>query len=150
MMDSGIELDIEGIIQNIEEADVVTFYFPLLGKTLLVDTRCNQYVGPMVRVVPIARDSNDRLHSVRRLRPQLPRPDSITMIPWTGRVESIVTLGIWDHLLARFEDKRDAGHCRDAAVRSLEKLRRLERLEMASAILGTRYETLWPAPIEAD
>lgn len=136
MIDDGAELDLDAVRQNIAEAEVITFYFPLLGRTLLVDTRCDGNTGTLVRVVPMARDTGERLRSLRRLRPTLPRPDSITMIPWHMRVGSVVSSGVWDCVLGRVDDHPAAEAC-------LDHLRTLERSERLDAILGRRYESLW-------
>lgn len=74
MIDDGAELDLEAVCQNIAEAEVITLYFPLLGRTLLVDARCCPDTGTLVRVVSMARDTGERLGSLKRLRPTLPRP----------------------------------------------------------------------------
>ena len=147
MLDSGIELDLERVAQNIDEADVVTIYFPLLGKTLVLDTRRNEHAGPLLAVVPIARDSLDRYRSFRRLRPSFPRPESISMIPWTHRVDSLARLGIWEHLTRRvravapdpctFLETADSCFC---------ELRDLEVRELLRAVSGEQYETLWAPP----
>lgn len=146
MLDGGYELDIEIVNGNIAGAEVVTLYFPLLGKTLLVDTRVDEQLGgaaerPLVRLVPMAKSSADRFDSLRRLRPQLPRPESITMIPWHRRVDSLTGAGVWARLLDRL-DTPD-GSSRQEADRCLDRLRALEREEVRSAITGLHYSTLW-------
>jgi hypothetical protein len=82
MLDGGLELDIEAVRENIAEAEVVTLYFPFLRKTLLVDRRSTQHLGPLVRVVPMARSTTDRFESLQQMCPELPKPESITMIQW--------------------------------------------------------------------
>ena len=136
MIDDGAELDLTAVCQNIAEAEVITVYFPLIGRTLLVDARRTADVPTMVRVVPMARDTGERLRSLRRLRPMLPRPDSITMIPWQMRVQTVVTTGVWECLLRRLDDHLAAEAC-------LMQLQSLERAEQLDAILGRRYEALW-------
>lgn len=136
MIDDGAQLDLTAVVQNIAEAEVITVYFPLIGRTLLVDARCSAEVPPMVRVVPMARDTGERLRSLRRLRPMLPRPDSITMIPWQMRVQTVVSSGVWDCLLHRIADDEAAEAC-------LAELLRLERAEQLDAIFGRRYEAIW-------
>lgn len=136
MIDDGVELDFEAVCQNIAEAEVINLYFPLLGRTLLVDARCAPDTGTLVRVVPMARDTGERLRSLKRLRPTLPRPESITMIPWQMRVGSVVSTGVWACLLRRIDGQPAAEAC-------LEHLRMLERTEQLDAILGRRYEALW-------
>ena len=107
MLDGGFELDIEAVRENIAEAEVVTLYFPFLRKTLLVDTRSTERLGPMVRLVPMARSTAERFESLQRLRPELPKPESITMIPWGRRVASLRAAGVWDRLLARLSESGD-------------------------------------------
>lgn len=136
MIDSGVDLDLEAVVQNIAEADIVGLYFPTLRKTLLLDTRCTDCVPALITVTPMERDLSARLHSIRRLRPQLPRPESITMIPWDRRVDSLVRLGVWEYVLARVPDPACAERC-------LEELRCLERSELRDAITGHEYESLW-------
>ena len=139
MLDGGIDLDLDAVRQNIDEAEVVSLYFPLLSTTLLLDTRSTYRVPAYMELVPMARDAGDRVRSLRRLRPQLPRPESITMIPWTRRVGALRRLGIWDRLEQR------SGDCGSADV-ILAQLEDLERRELAGAVLGRGYQTLWHAP----
>ncbi|GMU41078.1 MAG: hypothetical protein AMXMBFR23_19440 [Chloroflexota bacterium] len=139
MIDGGLELDLEAVRQNVVEAEVVCFYFTVLGRTLVVDTRHNDQVGTFIRVVPMAKDSGERLRSIRRLRPQLPRPTSITLIPWDCRVASLVSLGVWEPLLARLDNIEEAQAC-------LEALCQRERRELRRIIRGHQYDTLWMRP----
>jgi hypothetical protein len=145
MLDSGIELDLERVVQNIDEADVITIYFPLLGKTLILDTRRNEHAGPLVTLVPIAQDSLDRYRSFRRLRPTFPRPNSISMIPWTHRVDSLNRLGIWPRFLERVERiaPDPCSSFLDIANECLCELRDLELRELLRAVSGEQYQTLW-------
>lgn len=137
MIDGGVEIDLEAAKQNIREAEIVGLYFPTLRRTLLMDTRRNEYAGTFIRVVPMARNSGDRLRSIRHLRPMFPRPESITLIPWEARVDSMLSTGVWDALVARLDDPEAATSC-------LKRLQNLERTEFRSAILGHHhYQTLW-------
>ena len=144
MLDSGIELDLERVVQNIDEADVITIYFPLLGKTLILDTRRNEQAGPLITLVPIAQDSLDRYRSFLRLRPSFPRPQSISMIPWTHRVDSLSRLGVWSRVIARVETVApDTGAFVEMADNCLGELRGLEVRELLRAVSGEQYQTLW-------
>ncbi|MDP2326946.1 MAG: hypothetical protein Q8M79_02555, partial [Dehalococcoidia bacterium] len=90
-------------------------------------------------VVPMAKDSGDRLRSIRRLRPQLPRPTSMTLIPWDCRVTSLVSMGVWAPLLSRLDNVEDAETC-------LQALRLREHRELRRMIRGHQYDTLWMRP----
>jgi hypothetical protein len=148
MFDNRVELDLERVGQNIDEADVITIYFPLLGKTLIMDARCNYTTGPMISLVPIATDSIDRYRSFRRLRPQFSRPESISMIPWTNRVGSLDRMGVWPKIIARLESLL-GNDCdlRERADACLGELGQLEVREMLRAVSGDQYHTLWASPI---
>lgn len=141
-MDNEFRLDLSEVIRSLQKAEVISIYFSLMRKTLLIDTRCNDLDGPMVRIVPMADTVEERIASLQRLRPRFPRPDSITILPWPKYVASLRRLGIWDGLTRRF---LEAG--RPETVRQLESLfqdlEALEVQEVRRAITGERYETLW-------
>jgi hypothetical protein len=86
--------------------------------------------------------SQERMRSLRRMRPQFARPDSITMIPWLRRVESLRDLGVWEHLARRLESIGGAVAVRDAMA-CLGELAAYERREFRRAITGEQYQTLW-------
>ena len=136
MIDGGSDLDLEAAIQNIREAEVICVYFPAFNQTLLVDARTAPNVGPLMAVVPMVRTAADRIRSLRRLRPQLPRPESITMIPWGRRVRSLMDCGLWEQLLARIDDLECAEDC-------MKRLRGMELAEFRDAIIGRAYQSIW-------
>jgi hypothetical protein len=135
-------VDMAEVLKSVERADVLTIYFPILRKTLLVDGRSNENDGPMVKLVPMVATPDERVRELKRMRPRFPRPDSITFIPWPKYVDSLERLGVLDKLLGRFEGS-------DAVVKECEtafhELQTLERQELRNAITGDNYETLWDA-----
>ncbi len=144
-MDSDYRIDVSEVNRNIDVADVVALYFPLLRKTLLMDQRANDIDGPMIRVVPMANTPEERFQSLLKMRPRFGRPDSITIIPWPKYISSLAELGIWDRIVRRYAD---AGS--PEVVRQCEKcfaeLAKLEREEIRRAISGENYETIWGVP----
>ena len=142
MLDGGYEIEPGAVTHNIDEAEVVSLYFPLFRKTLLIDTRTSPASGPLVCVVDMVSTSQERMRSLRRMRPQFARPDSITMIPWLRRVESLRALGVWEHLERRLQSTGGARAVRDATV-CLNELAAYERREFRRAIIGEQYQTLW-------
>ena len=139
---TGLGVNIEAIKRNIAEAEIITLYFPILRKTFLLDTRTDGNVGPLVCLVEMVDSGQERVRSIRRLRPQLPRPGSITMIPWLGRVESLEAQGVWACLLARLETCGDA-RCLKLATTCFDELAQLERRELRRAITGEQHRTIW-------
>lgn len=142
-MDGDFRVDLGDIQKNLEGAEVISLYFPLLRKALLVDTRHDAVDGPLVKVVPMVDSIEERLRSLRRLRPRFPRPESLAVIPWPKYVSSLKRLGLWDRLVQRMAALGDVGTVR-ACQTAFEELCQLEREEVAAAIKGERYHSLWP------
>jgi hypothetical protein len=142
MIDGGYDIDIEAVHQNIDEAAVVSLHFPMLRRTLLIDTRRGPSDGPLICVVSMVNSSQERFDSLRRLRPELPRPESLTMIPWARSVGSLERIGVWDRILARLQQCGGPEVLIDAR-RCLSELRSLELTEFRHAITGSQYRTVW-------
>ena len=142
-MEGNFLFDIDQVIQNVSEAEVMSVFFPTFRRALIVDTRTTDTIGPFVQLTPMARSPQDRMRSIRRLRPQFPRPANLTLIPWQRYVGSLVDSGVWDQIVARVRqsgDEKALASCEQA----LTDLRQLERDELVSAITGRNYHTLWP------
>lgn len=143
-MDSDFSIDLSEVLRNVESAEVLALFFPLLRKTLLVDSRTTELDPPLIAVVPMVATPDERFKSLQRLRPRLPRPESITFIPWPKYVGAVRRLGVAERLVRRFAQ---AGQ-RDAVLRcqrAFRELERLERRELFEAICGDNYESLWDA-----
>ena len=78
LLDSDYRIDVSEVNRNIDVADVIALYFPLLRKTLLMDMRTNDLDGPMIKVVPMANTPEERFQSLLKMRPRFGRPESIT------------------------------------------------------------------------
>lgn len=146
-MEGNFLFDIDQVIQNVSEAEVMSVFFPTLRRSLIIDTRSNETVGPFVRLMPMARSPQDRMRSIRRLRPQFPRPTNLTLIPWQRYVDSLVESGVWDQIVDRVRQSGDETAL-SSCSQALNDLRQMERDELVSAITGRNYHTLWPAEAE--
>ena len=141
-MDGNFRLDLEAVFKQIETAQTLSLFFPMLRRSLVVDLRHGTQEGPMVRVVPMARSAADRLRSLKRLRPHLPRANEILAIPWTGYVSTVVSSGVWERLADRIKAEGGEASLNELSA-SLSELQRIERHEMAMLIKGEQYETMW-------
>ena len=72
MMDEDFAYDVDQVMENIDEAEVLSVFFPRLRKALVIDARRNDTNGAMVRLMPMVKSPQERLRSVWRLRPGLP------------------------------------------------------------------------------
>ena len=141
-MNSDFMFDVEGMLKSIDNADVISIFFPSFRKAFVVDPRTNERHGAMVQITPMAASPQERLRLIRRQRPGLPRVRNLAIIPWTRYVESLVSLGLWDKLIGRLEDAGD-DEAIERCERALIELRELERAEHINAITGKNYRTIW-------
>lgn len=143
-MEGNFLFEIDEVLRNVQEAEVMSIFFPSFRRALIIDTRSNTDDGPMVRLMPMASSPQDRVRSIRKLRPGFPRLQNLTLIPWQRYVDSLVNLGVWEKIVKRIEESGDpkAIQACDAA---LIELRRLERQELVAAISGDNYQTIWSA-----
>ena len=84
----------------------------------------------------------ERLRTIRRLRPSFPQLHTLTLIPWPRYVDTLVSLGVWDRIVGRFVR---SGHNQlvDLCQSILGELRRLEKAELANVVRGENYHTVW-------
>ena len=145
-MDGDFRFDPDEIASGIESAQVISIFFPLLRKTLLLDTRQDIEDGPMVKVVPMVDSLEERCRALKRLRPRLPRliPEDVKFIPWPKYVSSLKRLGLWDKIVQRVAatgSKDAVGKCNLC----YQTLVDLDGVEIAAVIKGENYYTLWEA-----
>jgi len=144
-MDFGYGDGVDGVFKFVDNAEVLAVFFPKFGQSIVVDIRPKDDIPPLVKVLPMARSISERLRTIRRLRPELPRPQDIIAIPWIGYVDVLKESGLWDRVVARVEH---SGF--DEAVKQIHEsfgeIQRLERKELAHLILGEHYETIWTRP----
>jgi hypothetical protein len=141
-LDADYRIDVSEVNRNIDVAEVVALYFPMLRKTLLMDVRTNDVDGPLIRVVPMAKTPEERFQSLLKMRPRFGKPDSITLIPWPKFVRSLAELGIWDHIVRRYAELGSPEMVRECE-RCYAQLAKYEGDEVRNAITGENYETIW-------
>jgi len=143
-MEGNFLFEMDEVFRNIQEAEVMSIFFPALRQALVLDTRFNATDGPMVRLLPMAGSPQERLRSIRRLRPGFRRLQNLTLIPWQRYVESLVDSGVWAKLEDRIKQSGDTSAI-EAFDAALLELRNLERKELHAVIVGEGYQTIWSA-----
>lgn len=132
------------VLAGIAEAEIITIFFPLLRRALIVDTRHNPQAGHMIKVAPQAASMQERIRSIEKLRPQFPAVQSILGIPWIKSVKRLHEDGIFDALLQKLCAQQMPPHLAIAALdHAIEQLWRIERLAFVAMIKGEGYTTLW-------
>ena len=141
-MDFGYGTGVDGVFKFIDNAEVIAVFFPKFGQSVVIDVRAKEGEPPLVRVMPMARSISDRLRTIKRMRPALPRPQDILAIPWVGYVGALKSSGLWGKVVARIE-ATGYPEAVEASDRAFDELIRFERRELAQLIMGEQYETLW-------
>ena len=144
MTGDDFESDLDEIVRNVDSAEVISIFFPTLRRSVVIDMRTNEHDGALVRLMPMVASPQERLRSLRRLRPSFPRVQNLALIPWPRYVESLVRLGVWTRVVSRLEAAgQDAAAAECGEV--LKELRAVEKAEMASVVRGENYHTIWSA-----
>ncbi len=143
-MDNAYNISSSKIIRALAEAEVMSIYFPRVGKALIVDTRHNAEHDPVVLLDEMVGSAQERLRSVQRLRPGFKELGQLTLAPWIGSVGAFAEQGILDAIVERF---RAMGY-HDAANEALAvfaALRQHERAVMRELVAGDPQttRTLW-------
>ncbi len=143
-MNGDDDIDVQEVLRAVDGAEILSILFPMLRKSLVIDTRYDVENEPMVRLMSRAGSTQERYRSIRRLRPQFPRPQHLTAIPWQRYVRSLSDLGVVDRISQRLVE---SGYSRPivALNEAVRELHRLEKRELAYAIKGNNYYTLWPS-----
>ncbi len=143
-MDNAYNISSDRIIRALSEAEVMSIFFPRVGKALIVDTRHDADHGPVVLMDDMVGSADERLQSVLRLRPEFTRIAQLTLAPWFGSIRAFAEQGIFDAIVERFcaMGFHDAV---DDAIRAFRDLRRHERQMMLDLIAGETQatRTLW-------
>jgi hypothetical protein len=144
-MDNDFAIDIDAIFQVIDKADVITIRFLILPERLLIDTRCSESEGPLIKAVPQAASLEERFKSIKQLRPRFRLPEKITAIWWPKHVRELVGCGVWDRIVQRLSSAgfpQAAERCQEI----LEELIQQEQQETLNAIVGKGYQCIWERP----
>jgi len=94
-------------------------------------------------VVPRVTSLDERLRSVKALRPSFPLPGQILSFAWPRAVDALEASGVAAAVAARMRRLGPASAA-DALGRALDELRAEERLVVHAAIRGGEgFQTLW-------
>ncbi len=137
---------ISQVLSTIDEAEVLTIFFPNLAKALIVDTRRNYEEGPLVKVVNQVNSMEERMAAIEKMRPGLGRVRSIAGIPWTKSIRTLRENGIITRLQQRLAlSAQESYNAGQACEEAFEKLQQVEYAQWADLIKGRNqlYKTIW-------
>lgn len=141
-MDNPFQLFHTRIIEAIRSAEVLSLFFPRIGKTLMLDLRHTVEIPPWVRVDDMVSNPQERLDRLEQMRPLLPLPDELRIAAWFGSIKSLDEAGIVDAMLERCSETGEVTfveQCRDA----IHALDMHERKHLRAMVRGELSRTIW-------
>ena len=142
VVDGHFSLNMQAVLQHIGRSETFSIALPTVKRALVVDMRSHADEGPFVRVMPMARSAAERLRTLKRLRPHLPRAAEILVVPWPSFVDGLVRSGVWDRLRDRIAATGSQAAL-DSLDKALDELRVAESQELGALLRGEQYETVW-------
>jgi hypothetical protein len=135
------------LLAEMESADVLTIFFPLLRRTLVVDTRRSNTHGPTVALVPAVNSISERVGLIQRERPELGPVQAILSIPWIKSAEAFCEGEVFARTIACLAHagvpKTEA---RQICLAAAAELRAAEYAMKIALVRGENCDTLWPVP----
>ncbi|MGK2964680.1 MAG: hypothetical protein ACSLFM_03645 [Tepidiformaceae bacterium] len=140
--DNDYSIDLAELQRQVESADVVCIFFPLLRQTLVLDNRSSDVDEPMVRLAPMVANSQERLEWLESVRPRFGRPETMVLTPWPKSVSMFRDSGVLEMVTAHFESVGAPAAARNTES-AFAELAGDERKDLRSAIVGDNYRTMW-------
>ncbi len=133
------------VVEAVRHAEVMSLFFPRLGKSLIVDMRRAPGIEPALLLDDMAETPAARLGSFERLRPGLPAPDHLTVAAWHGYVPGLNDAGILDALLDRCRLEGGEGLV-DRARDAYRRLLAFEATARRDLARGVGMRIIWQRP----
>ncbi|HEX2916571.1 MAG TPA: hypothetical protein VH186_37775 [Chloroflexia bacterium] len=134
------------VLTTIDEAEVLTIFFPNLAKALIVDTRRNYEEGPLVKIVNQVNSMEERMAMIEKMRPGMGRVRSIAGIPWTKSIRTLKENGVVTRLEQRLQMAgEDSLNAAQACHKAFEQLQQIEHTQWLDLIKGKNplYKSIW-------
>lgn len=130
------------MLDALRTAEVMSVFFVRVGRSLILDFRQEGTAVPAAILDDIVSTPEARLQSFRRLRPELPLPERLTLAPWTSAVRDFARHGLLTALLDRclLEGGEDL---QATAAKAFRQLEMLEQKYLRDLVRGVGMTTIW-------
>jgi hypothetical protein len=141
MDEAGTEF-VDQVLMAVKGAEVLSIFFPRVGRSLILDTRRLGDEAPAVFLDGMVESPEARLQSFQRLRPGLPLPSQLTLAPWPGAIRVFDEVGLLEAFVERCRDE-GGDDLAEQASKEFAELRRLEQDALRSLVRGDGMDTIW-------
>jgi hypothetical protein len=144
MLDNVFRWNVRSVLRNLHEAQVVSLYFPYLGRALIIDFRTDKAEGPLIAIDTLVSGPQERIESLKRLRPRFETPDTVAVSPWLGPVRTLESSGALAQAAKRLQ-RLGWVESELQLAETYDRLKALERSEILALIRGDveRTKTLY-------
>ena len=66
-MEVGYGEEINEVFKYIKNSEVITVFFPKLGRSLVMDLRTTSDLGPMIKIMPMTNSISERIETIKNL-----------------------------------------------------------------------------------
>jgi len=126
----------------VRTAEVVSLFFPTAMRSLILDMRRSLVSEPRILVDRIVTSPAARIQTFRRIRPEMPLPINVTIVPWRGYVMQLVETGVLEAIYERCRWEGDDA-LEAAAKACYHTLVTIERELRRELVFGAGMKTLW-------
>jgi hypothetical protein len=139
------------VFSAMTEADVISIFFPLLRRALVIDLRRAKDGDapdstPMIKVLGQVNSMEERISSIEQLRPGMGKIRSMLGVPWLKSVRNLEEAGLVNRLIERLDQSGMHPAESTLALRgAIDQLWKIERMAFVGLIRGEGYKTLWTA-----
>ena len=130
------------VIESVRAAEVLSLFFPTAMRSLILDMRRSLVSEPRIMVDRIVTSPAARIQTFRRIRPEMPLPINVTIIPWSGYVMQLVETGVLEAIYERCRWEGD-DTLEAAAKACYQTLVTIERELRRELVFGAGMKTLW-------
>ena len=143
MADSEYDQEMADALHSAETAEVVCIILPTIDQCLVYDSRSAPDDPPRIAVSAPLGSAERRLRHVNRARPEFPHARELSVLPWTGSIESFSNSAIWE-MLERRMNSAGFPATDEQCAQALDELRKWERRSLIAMIQGQGpYHTVW-------
>lgn len=135
------------LISAIDDADVISLFFPLLRRALVIDARSSPDYPPAVTLMPQVASVEERIRMIEGQRPGMGKVRAILAVPWLRSVRELDDRGIVTVLVNRLVASGLSPEAsRSRLEKAVDKLWRIEKMAFAGMIRGEGFSTIWTVP----
>jgi hypothetical protein len=137
-------IDLDDVFKVIEQSEVLIVRFSTVGtKRLLIDFRTDEQNLPFIGLVEPANSVEERIRSVKKLRPSFPYPEKFMSFQWPRSIALLEISGVWEKVENRMI--ADGGEfVTETIAKAYQELVSEERRQIIGAIRGTdEWQTIW-------